>query len=108
MSFQTPKEVDDALLAFPATVIGTLLPRWEDIPVEFRERQSIQCRRFEELLHGRGQLRVRIRENIDPQLAVRHLKAVLNSYEPKHEHKMAGACYLMSLWYVLEEDPDIS
>jgi hypothetical protein len=28
-----------------------------------------------------------------------HLKAIMGSFQPKHEHKTAGVAYLMSLWF---------
>ncbi len=36
---------------------------------------------------------------IDETDAKRHLKAVLGSFAPKHEHKEAACAYLMSLWF---------
>lgn len=39
------------------------------------------------------------KEGIDLGLAIRHLKTIQGSYEPKHEHKMAGVAYLASLWF---------
>lgn len=39
------------------------------------------------------------KDGIDPAKAKRHLMAVLGSFEPKHEHKEAGAGWLMSMWY---------
>jgi hypothetical protein len=38
-------------------------------------------------------------EGIDPAKAMRHLRAILGSFEPKHEHKEAGVAYLMSQWF---------
>lgn len=36
---------------------------------------------------------------IDKEAAFMHLRAIISSWEPKHEHKEAGAAYLMSLWF---------
>ena len=39
------------------------------------------------------------REGVDFKLALRNLACVIGSFEPKHEHKEAGAAYLASLWF---------
>jgi len=39
------------------------------------------------------------KEGIDKQRAIAHLSAVLRSFDPSHEHKMAGVAYLMSEWF---------
>jgi len=38
-------------------------------------------------------------DGIDQNKALRHIKAILGSFEPKHEHKEAAAAYLLSLWF---------
>jgi len=37
IAWSIPKDVDDASVAFPANVIGKILPPMEDIPEEFTE-----------------------------------------------------------------------
>jgi hypothetical protein len=39
------------------------------------------------------------KEGIDRSVAMRHLKCIMSSWEPQHEHKTAGVAYLMSLWF---------
>ena len=36
---------------------------------------------------------------IDENAAKAHLRAILVSFEPKHEHKEAGCAYLLSKWF---------
>lgn len=31
-----------------------------------------------------------------------HINVILGSFEPKHEHKIAGCAYLASMWFVPE------
>lgn len=97
--FAAPKDVDDVTASFPATVIGTLLPRLEDIPEEFRRNWTTNemCRAASKLFFSGGVLPA-FRDDIDRSAAARHLQAVLGSFEPQHEHKIAGAGYLLSLW----------
>ena len=40
-----------------------------------------------------------IRKISDTNKAIRHLKAILVSYDPKHEHKEAGVAFLLSEWF---------
>lgn len=39
------------------------------------------------------------KEGVDTEKALTHLATVLRSFEPKHEHKLAGVGWLMSLWF---------
>lgn len=100
-----PKVISDVELAFPAHIVGTYLPAWETIPSEFRERGGPWCRIAQRMFSGDLDIAVTVREGIDMQLAARHLGACLRSFEPKHEHKIAGVAYLMSLWFELDEQP---
>lgn len=95
-----PIEVDDVTLAFPAN-IGHLLPAWDDIPEDFkRERDSgwtgLASTWFAKGLDSGGLVP---RPGLDKTKALRHLAAIMGSFEPKHEHKIAGVGYLMSLWF---------
>lgn len=104
-----PKVISDATYAFPANVIGELLPEMEDIPEEFKGHNAtpwhkIQSRWFFSGLPENSKWYPK--EGIDPELAVRHLSACQRSFEPQHEHKEAGVAYLMSLWFERIEFPD--
>lgn len=39
-----------------------------------------------------------VKAGLDRDDVQKNLAAALRSFEPKHEHKMAGVAYLMSLW----------
>lgn len=93
-----PREVDEVNLVFPANVIGTWLPRWDEIPEEFQRERSSWCQLAQELFFKGGTL-PEPKEGIDREMATRHLSTVLRSFQPKHEHKIAGAGWLMSMWY---------
>jgi len=47
------------------------------------------------------------KEGIDPYKSGRHIMAIMRSYAPKHEHKIAACAYLMSRFfgYVNIADP---
>lgn len=94
------KEIDDAQFAFPATVIGHLLPEWEDIPEEFRKDKSEWCKVPNDWFSGFIVSPAFLpKPGIEAPKAYRHLQACMRSYEPKHQHKIAGVAYLLSQWF---------
>jgi hypothetical protein len=80
--------------------IGDFLPAWDAIPDEFKHDRNpwstVATRWFFEGL-PKGLLVAK--PGISQNDAIAHLSTVLRSFEPKHEHKKAGAAYLMSLWF---------
>jgi hypothetical protein len=93
-----PVKIRDVDLAFPATVVGTLLPLWSDIPNEFREDRT----EWTALVGRWFALGLSFVPEVKPEFnktdVWRHLKACMSSFEPKHEHKVAGVALLMSQW----------
>jgi hypothetical protein len=85
-------------VAFPANVVGRLLPRWEDLPKEFRQDSTDYCHFVSRWFSVGSSFKPKVKEGLDEQDVWRHLKACMGSFEPKHEHKVAGVAYLMSLW----------
>jgi hypothetical protein len=93
-----PKEITDLDLAFPGPVIDLgLLPKWEDIPEEFRNRDNEWAKAASKLFFkgGKG---LAFKEGVAVVKAKRHIAACLRSYQPKHEHKIAGVGWLLSQW----------
>lgn len=102
-------EVSDVDIAFGSI---THLPKWEDIPEEFKELHapSKWNKLFTKLFYGHGASgEVIPKEGIDPMKAGRVIRAIMVSWAPKHEHKMAGCMYLMSQWFEdwKQDDPAI-
>lgn len=96
-----PQELDDATVAFPTSVYH-LMPRYEDIPDEFKKRRNPYVRKTSDwFFSGIKFSSLKAKDGIDATKAIRHLKAILGSFEPKHEHKEAAVAYLMSLWFDL-------
>jgi hypothetical protein len=97
-----PQIIDDVTIAFPARVTH-LMPKYEDIPQEFRDRSSKWCRFQSDWFYGGINIVGLIPcEGIDTHLALRHLSAIQGSFEPKHEYKAAAVAYLASLWFTDE------
>ena len=107
MSEITPIEVDAAMLAFPANVMGKYLPAKEDIPEEFWSRGNPWAKLVSTWFYSGLPALPVFREGVDPVHATRHLHVCMRSYEPKHEHKTAGVAYLMSLWCESPNIPDV-
>ena len=114
-----PKEVSDVFAVFPANVIGVYLPEMKDIPDEFQDiwrNDGGPCAVAHALCTGTfitgkaegtasvdisndGTFHLLPKEGIDAEKAWRHICACRDSYEPRHEHKIAGMGYLLSLWF---------
>ena len=47
------------------------------------------------------------RDGVDIKRALRHISACMRSFQPKHEHKVAGVAYLLDLFFEkIEVPPD--
>jgi len=93
-----PKATTGLDSAFGPSRIADFLPDEADIPKEFwgeTRWNKLVSRWFFSGLKGHFVAK----DGIDKETAIGHLDAVLASFEPKHEHKEAGAAYLMSLWF---------
>jgi hypothetical protein len=99
-----PQAISDLTFAFPANVVGTLLPERSEIPEEFdsnwhrnnHEWCGVANRWFS---HGLDQSDFVAKDGIDAETAWKHLGTIMRSWEPKHEHKIAGVAWLMSQWF---------
>ena len=97
----TPLAVDDVTMAFPGS-IRHLMPAWDKIPEEFRDYNAHGKWNgvFSDMFYsGAKSLKFSPKEGIDTATAWRHIRCIMGSYEPKHEHKEAACAYLMSLWF---------
>lgn len=92
-----PKQVNKAEEVFGR--VDGLLPKYSEIPDEFKRGGSPWCRWQQELFFNGLKEFPTPKEGIDRDAAIRHLAAINRSFEPKHEHKEAGVAYLASLWF---------
>lgn len=94
-----PVAVDDIDLAFGGKM-KELLPPMTAISEEFRRGRTKWNGMFHDFFyHGATGLKFFPKEGIDPKVAWRHMLAIMNSFEPQHEHKEAACAWLMSLWF---------
>jgi len=94
-----PIVVSDAELAFPANV-EHLVPPYEEIP-EIYKKNNPWDKVFSEFFYNQNKNNVGLfpKEGIDPKLAWRHISCVMGTYSIKHEHKIAGCCYLFDKFF---------
>lgn len=99
VTFEKPQEVSDVELA-SLTKTDKYLPPYQDIPEEF----NLSHNAWNEIVSiwffmGLDPSILTAKPGINKQKALRHLTCCMRSWEPKHEHKIAGVAYLMSLWF---------
>lgn len=93
-----PQPISDVEAAFPADV-EKLMPNYKDIPDEFK-RSSNKWNAWQSKWFFTGlKAFPDAKDGVDSGAAVRHLKAIQGSWQPKHEHKQAAVAYLASLWF---------
>lgn len=96
-----PVDVTEADIAFPARGVK-LLPPMGKIPEKFKRWDATEWHRIADSWFSNGlpgNVAFYAKKGINAEKAVRHLKVILGSYAPKHEHKIWEAAYLMSLWF---------
>ena len=81
--------------------IKNLLPAYSDIPDGFGMYSSNKWVKVvsDWFFYGLKNCKWVPKEGIDQAKALRHIQACMASDEPKHEHKIEGCAYLLSLWF---------
>jgi hypothetical protein len=100
VSWSTPKPVQDLELAFGGNM-KELLPAISEIPQEFY-RDKTSWNHFVDKWFFNGlpsETVFQCKNGVDGNMAIRHLRAIMCSFEPKHEHKTGGVAWLASLWF---------
>jgi hypothetical protein len=103
-TFDQPREASAIDMAFGGGSMRDWMPAYQDIPTEFRNGRTMwhkfQADWFYLGLENTDGLIAK--EGIDKAAALRHLRTIQGSFEPKHEHKEAGVAYLASKWFTPE------
>lgn len=90
-------EVNDVQIAFGNT---KHMPKFEDVPEDFKVRTNKWNVLFNEIFYkGGGNVELMPKDAVDPKKAIRAIRAIMVSMEPKHEHKEAACAYLLSEWF---------
>jgi len=91
-------EVSDLEMAFG--VENQKIPKTSDIPQEFWDEKTYWNKLFSTLFFKGGEITNIIpKEGVDSDKALRAIKAVMRSWEPKHEDKEAIVAYMFSQWF---------
>lgn len=86
-----------------------LLPAWEDIPEEFK-KGNIYTELATALFYGTAmpECGIELHEGVEAEKLNRCIRAHLQSWGPKHEHKIAGVGFMISCASTLyPHDPDL-
>jgi hypothetical protein len=96
-----PVEVDDVSMAFGGCGdLGKMMPT---VPANYPDKQKWERFQHDWFYRGiKGTDGLIPREGVDKGKALRHLKTIQGSFEPKHEVKEATVAYLASLWFTPE------
>jgi hypothetical protein len=92
-----PIDIDDATYAFPGS-IAHLMPPVEIIPDEFFDRNDWADLASTWMFRGLADYSFNMKEGINGKKAFRHMEAIMRSFQPKHEYKIAAVGYLLSIW----------
>jgi len=82
--------------------IKKLMPKYTEIPEEFKNRNSnnkwikVVSDWF---FNGLKNAKWIPKEEVDTKKALNHIKYILGSWEPKHEHKQASCAFLLNEWF---------
>ena len=94
-----PIKVTDLDIAF-GTNIEKLLPTMEEIPKEFKDGNSKWNKVASDwFFNGLNNCKWNPKDGVVTNDALRHIKAVMGSFQPSHEHKEAGCAYLLSEFF---------
>jgi len=98
--------VDDLTLAFPAMIMH-LLPSWAVLTDEQRAMKGDWADFVEHwMFRGLpGDILFALKPGIDGEKMLRHMQAVLSSYQPKQEHKIGGLAFLCERWFIAVKLP---
>ena len=93
------QDVDGRSMAFSGDM-KKLLPAWDDIPTDFKDWNNKWSRIIAQwFFRGLDGATFMPKKGVDQKKALAHIQAILQSWEPKHEHKTAGCAYLLSEWF---------
>lgn len=92
--------IPDVDLAFGGDM-DKIIPKWEEIPDKFKG-DDIIWNKFVSTWFYLGikkGFQLKARPGVDQSKALRHVGAILSSFAPKHEHKLAACAYLMDKYF---------
>ncbi len=86
-----------------AREVTSLIPKMKDIPEEFKgwhPHETKWGKLFNDWFFlGLNSLELTAKEGVDLEMAKKHIRAIMTSRQPGHEHKEAAVTYLLSQWF---------
>lgn len=96
------ENISQADIAFGPKNLSTFLPATSRIPKEFFNDNNPWNRWVSNWFFGGLKEYAVAVDGVNFKQAHAHIKVILGSFEPEHEHKIAGCAYLASMWFVQE------
>lgn len=85
------------------------MPKYSDVPENFKRSYDPHCKAISSWFFSGAKgatnglvidgVTFTAKPGVDATKALRAIKAVLGSFEPKHEHKIAACGYMLSEWF---------
>jgi len=95
--WQFPKDPGDNL--FGPSNIMDFMPAEEEIPKEFWRGNTKWNKLFNDwFFNGIKDLQFDLKDDVNGEIMMKHIGAVMGSWAPQHEHKEAAVVFLFSLW----------
>jgi hypothetical protein len=96
-------EIDNAGFEFEGGHgVLDIMPKYKDVPAEFKTTltQNKWVQLFDEwFFFGLKSLNINPKDGVDKDKALRHVRTIMRSFIPKHEHKTAACAWLLSEWF---------
>lgn len=95
-----PPKVSDVDIAFGGC---DHMPDVKTLPEDYRNERAHACTVAQDLFFKGGKMAdygYTCREGVDQNDAIRAIRAVLGSFQPKHEHKIAAVGWMIDQWFV--------
>ena len=76
------------------------MPDYNEIPDDFKKNKNPWVKFADKWFFSGADARKLIeKDGIDRIAALDHLRVIMGSFEPKHEHKISTVAYLLSQWF---------
>lgn len=100
-----PTEITNLDIAF-----GNIkhMPEMKNIPEEFKDRNGDHYKFISNWFFSgiteTEMNRFKEKEGVNRTMALASIRAVMASFDPKHEHKISACAYMFSEWFGLKEE----
>lgn len=95
--YKVNEELTKADEVFPARALN-LMPKLSEIP-KYEGRRELEHLASTWFSKGLKDVAFHAKEGVPGAAALRQLKCIMGSFEPKHEHKIAAVAFLINEWF---------